>query len=109
MNIHSVLMEGALARADEKRNAILAAALALFAERGFHGSSVPDLAKRAGVGTGTIYRYFENKEGLVNVLYQHWKLRLLESTVAALPMEESWRTRFRVLWHALVDLSLIHI
>lgn len=108
MNIHSVLLEDGMTRADEKREAILAAALSLFAERGFHGTSVPDLAKKAGVGTGTIYRYFDNKEALVNVLYQHWKLRLLEATVGALPEGESWRARFRILWHALVDFSLEH-
>ena len=61
------------ARDVDKREAILDAALDLFVERGFHGTAVPQIAERAGVGAGTIYRYFESKEALVNALYQRWK------------------------------------
>jgi AcrR family transcriptional regulator len=60
----------------EKRDAILAAALELFAERGFHGTSVPEIAERARVGAGTIYRYFPSKEALVNALFRAQKLEL---------------------------------
>jgi AcrR family transcriptional regulator len=35
------------------------------------GTAVPDIAELAGVGTGTIYRYFENKEDLVNAVLLH--------------------------------------
>lgn len=62
-----------------KLNAILDAALDLFVEQGFHGTTVPSIADKAGVGAGTIYRYFENKEALVNALYQKWKLKAAES------------------------------
>ena len=58
-----------------KRTAILAAALDRFAERGVNGVAVPDIASRAQVGTGTIYRYFQNKEALVNALFQEEKMR----------------------------------
>ena len=54
----------------DKREAIMAAALELFVERGFYGTAVPEIAERAGVGAGTIYRYFESKEALVNALYR---------------------------------------
>ncbi|MBY9079945.1 TetR/AcrR family transcriptional regulator [Paenibacillus sp. HN-1] len=47
------------------------AALVLFAERGYDGTTVPMIAESAEVGAGTIYRYFENKESLVNGLFQH--------------------------------------
>src|SRR5690606_27876447 len=53
----------------DKREAILHAALELFVERGFWGTAVPEIAEKAGVGAGTIYRYFESKEALVNALY----------------------------------------
>src|SRR5689334_15289154 len=59
----------------DKREAILAAALELFVERGFYGTAVPEIAERAGVGAGTIYRYFESKETLVNELYREQKMR----------------------------------
>lgn len=54
----------AVSPAADKREAILAAALDLFAERTFEGTPVPLIAERAGVATGTIYRYFESKETL---------------------------------------------
>ncbi|MBA3542140.1 MAG: helix-turn-helix transcriptional regulator, partial [Deltaproteobacteria bacterium] len=38
---------------DDKRRIILDAALTVFAERGFHGTAVPEVAEAAGVGTGT--------------------------------------------------------
>jgi TetR/AcrR family transcriptional regulator, repressor of fatR-cypB operon len=56
-----------------KREAILRAALEVFSEYGVHGVAVPEIAARAGVGTGTIYRFFESKEALVNELYRECK------------------------------------
>ena len=56
--------------AGDKREAIMTAALELFVERGFFGTAVPEIADRAGVGAGTIYRYFESKEALVNEIYR---------------------------------------
>jgi len=61
---------------EQKREAILDAALALFADRGFHGTAIPEIAERAKVSAGTIYRYFASKEALVNALYQREKMAL---------------------------------
>jgi AcrR family transcriptional regulator len=61
------------ARPDDKRKRLLDAALDLFETRGFDGVAVPEIAAKAGVATGTIYRYFRDKEALVNALFQHWK------------------------------------
>jgi len=47
-----------------KRRAILQACFELFAERGFRSTDVEAVAERAGVGKGTVYRYFGNKEEL---------------------------------------------
>ena len=58
---------------DPKRQKILDAALAVFCERTFAGCNVPSIAERAGVATGTIYRYFPSKEALLNELYRTWK------------------------------------
>src|SRR6185503_5568621 len=49
---------------DDKRRRMLDAALTAFAERGYHGVAVPEVAAAAGVSTGTIYVYFESKEAL---------------------------------------------
>lgn len=88
-----------LSRDVDKREKILDAALELFAERGFHGTPVPEVAARAKVGAGTIYRYFESKEALVNALYQHWKGVMLAETASdidyALAPRQQWRQLFR--------------
>ena len=59
-----------------KRDAILTAALKVFAERGLNGVAVPEIAELANVGTGTIYRYFDSKSDLVNELFMNEKHRL---------------------------------
>src|SRR5262245_28981195 len=65
---------GEPSRGSDKAEAIMAAALELFIKRGFYGTAVPEIAERAGVGAGTIYRYFESKEALVNAIYRQQKL-----------------------------------
>ena len=54
----------ALKKSDRTRAAILEAARALFAERGFEGATVRDVAARAAVDPALVIRYFGNKEAL---------------------------------------------
>ena len=61
---------------DDKRRRVLDAALRVFAARGYHGTAVPEVAEAAGVGTGTLYHYFEHKQELVNEVYRDAKQRL---------------------------------
>jgi AcrR family transcriptional regulator len=51
-----------------RRQAILDAALAIFAERGFDAARLDDVAARAGVAKGTLYLYFHDKEALFEEL-----------------------------------------
>ncbi len=51
-------------RKDARPAEIIEAGLAEFAEKGFAGARLSDVAARAGVVKGTIYRYFDNKEAL---------------------------------------------
>ncbi len=53
----------------EKRTAALRATLALIAEQGLEATPMSQVAERANIGVGTIYRYFSNKEDLINALY----------------------------------------
>ncbi len=48
----------------ERREAILAAAMAVFAERGYHGASVDDVAQAAGISKALIYEHFPSKKDL---------------------------------------------
>jgi AcrR family transcriptional regulator len=92
----------------DKRNAILEAALDLFVERGFHGTAVPEVAKRAGVGAGTIYRYFESKEALVNALYREWKERLASHLLDRFPFGLTPREQFAAYWNRYMDFARKH-
>ncbi|HLY78578.1 MAG TPA: helix-turn-helix domain-containing protein, partial [Caulobacteraceae bacterium] len=51
-------------RKEERAPEILEAALASFAEKGFAGTRMDDIAARAGITKGTIYLYFESKEAV---------------------------------------------
>jgi len=98
-NEHSFRMTAAAATSPvDKREAIFDAALTLFAERGFHGTSVPDIATRAGVGAGTIYRYFEGKDALVNALYQHYKGVLVQALLTRFDPDGPPRAAFHAFW-----------
>lgn len=91
--------------AKEKERSILSAALALFAERGYQGTAVPEVAALAGVGTGTIYRYFENKEALVNAVFRRAKTRLKETLLPGLDFSAAPRALFHQFWLNLVHFS----
>jgi TetR/AcrR family transcriptional regulator, repressor of fatR-cypB operon len=106
MNSHSVLAP--VPHESDKAEAILGAALELFVDRGFHGTSVPSVAERAGVASGTIYHYFSSKEALVNALYTRWKgvvgAHILEAFPATAPMRE----QFRAVWMRMAEFAIAH-
>src|SRR5258707_10633125 len=59
-------------QAQERRNQLIDAALALFAEKGLDSTTIKDLAARVGVAQGLIYHYFVRKEDLlVAVIERH--------------------------------------
>jgi len=88
-----------------KRDAILRAALELFAARGFYGTAVPSIAETAGVATGTIYRYFPSKEALVNLLYRHWKLELVDAVMNGFPVDTPIREQFHEIWARMIGFA----
>ena len=88
-------------RAD-RRESILRAALESFVERGFYGTSIPEIAERAEIAAGTIYHYFDSKEVLVNNLYRQWKGHVAQRVLAVFPQGASTREQFRVIWNEIV-------
>src|SRR3982751_5583765 len=55
-------------RKDARTPEILDAALACFADKGFAGTRMDDIAARAGITKGTMYLYFKSKEELFKAL-----------------------------------------
>lgn len=97
-----------MASDETKREGILKAALELFVELGFHGTPVPMIAERAGVGAGTIYRSFESKEALVNALYQRWKQAIVDRIVNDFPFAAPARVQFRTIWERMAEFAVDH-
>src|SRR5512147_2903584 len=70
MNPHSVRGEKGERDKGDKRERILSSALKVFAQKGFFGAKVSDIADAAGVADGTIYLYFKSKDDLLISLFE---------------------------------------
>ncbi|HSM95308.1 MAG TPA: TetR/AcrR family transcriptional regulator [Rhizomicrobium sp.] len=90
---------GKKSEGDDKRVRLLEAALDLFETRGFDAVAVPEIAAKAGVAVGTVYRYFETKEALVNALYRHWKQAYNDFVLAPAPRNMRPRELFSRYWN----------
>jgi AcrR family transcriptional regulator len=88
-------------RADAARNRerILAAASEVFARRGLD-ATLDDVAERAGVGVGTVYRRFPNKDALVEALFEKEITRIIDLAVAAGETDDPWEGLVWFLEHA---------
>jgi TetR/AcrR family transcriptional regulator, fatty acid metabolism regulator protein len=103
MNIHSVPalapIRSAAARAD-RRDAILRAAIDVFAGRGFFNAQVADVARAAGVAAGTVYLYFTSKDDLLASIFERtMREAIAEGRAAVAPVRdpvEQLRTVARV-------------
>jgi AcrR family transcriptional regulator len=65
-------------RKDARPGELVAAALALFVERGFAATRLDDVAARAGVSKGTLYLYFDSKEALFKAVIQQGLVPVLD-------------------------------
>ncbi len=88
-------------RADARRNRerILKAARAVFADQGLH-SQIDDVAKRAKVGVGTVYRHFPTKEALLDALVRERFEEIAGYAREALGREDAWEGFCELIWRA---------
>jgi AcrR family transcriptional regulator len=95
-------------RADARRNRelVLAAAEAVFAESGLKGQ-VEEVARRAGVGVGTVCRNFPTKQDLVDAVLTSMYESLLEQALAALEQPDP-ADAFEAFFVALPDFHARH-
>ncbi len=77
----------------DKRSKILKAAMELIAENGFHGAPTAMIAAAAGVGAGTLYRYFVDKDALIVEVHKEVEARLHERLQQDYPSGKSIRHR----------------
>src|SRR4051794_10291934 len=81
----------------DRRDQILQAAIASFAKRGFHQTSMHDISAEAGISVGLIYRYFANKEAVIAAMADRHKEQiraLLEQASEAPTLLESLEILF---------------
>jgi len=67
-------------RAEARRTQVRVAAAECFRQHGFHGTSIAQISKAAGMSTGHIYHYFENKEAIIADIVAQDLERLLKLT-----------------------------
>jgi len=97
--------EKVVGRAERTRRAVLDAALSLFAERGYAGTTIPDVMAKANVGAGSLYRLFPSKEALANEVFREAKRRLLARLFAPGTRKAPPREIFETLWWRLVGFA----
>lgn len=87
---------------EQRVEAILAAAQAVFSERGYEHAAVSEIAERAGVVEGTVYKYFESKRALLLNVVEQWYERMVEDYTRDLAGISGARERLRfIIWRHL--------
>lgn len=96
-------------RADAKRNydRIVEVARVVFREQGYD-ASLDEVARRAGVGPGTLYRHFPKRENLIDAIMQSWVDSVDEAAERALAAEGSPRDLLLAWFSEYVRLISLH-
>ncbi len=86
-------------KSDDKRNAILLAAVKVFAERGL-SAATSAISVTAGVAEGTLFIYFKTKDDLLNALYREIKLELADAMMSSFPRKKSAHSKLQHIWNS---------
>lgn len=84
----------------KKIEAIHAAAMELVLKTGFISLRMADVAKQAGIATGTLYVYYANKEELINSIYLDVKREFAQLFAQQFAPEQSYYEIFKALWYS---------
>jgi len=88
---------------EERRRQILASALTVFSQKGFHAANVSDIAAHAGVSQGTIYWYFSSKQELFDAAIEAFFTGLGAELMAASHGSEAAADKLRALARSMDD------
>lgn len=96
------------ARADARREEILDAAERVFATRGFNETGIADIAAELGIGHGTFYRYFENKQDIATKVLERAIMGISAAGFAEDPTStnnvEDYRVQTKRIMHGMFEL-----
>ena len=84
-------------RSDDKRNAIMSAAIRVIASQGLSAATAT-IAEEAGVSNGSLFTYFETKADLMNHLYIELKAEMAAAALDRLPTESDIRKQALHMW-----------
>lgn len=93
-------------RGEQTRAQILEAALALFRDHGYEGTTMRAVARAAGVSVGNTYYYFASKEHLIQEFYARTHREHLAACAAVLAGERDFKARLLGVMRAKVDTSM---
>ncbi len=115
--VSSVLKRRVVKPSEQRRAEIMEAALNLFSSKGFHETTMDEVAQSAGVAKGTIYLYFQSKEHLLLALKRDFMAGLTDAvaTIVADAIEQleagkpvDYRDIIDDIFHAVVDYHTQH-
>ncbi|NLB51933.1 MAG: TetR/AcrR family transcriptional regulator [Syntrophomonadaceae bacterium] len=78
----------------ERRKKILKCSLDLFVEQGYFSTSIRDIIVRSGIGTGTFYNYFVDKEDILKALLEDFADQIISSISEYYTEEKDFYERF---------------
>jgi TetR/AcrR family fatty acid metabolism transcriptional regulator len=88
---------------DERKKAILKAAVTVFADKGYHGCRISDVAEEAGVAYGLVYHYFGNKDALLSSIFEtNWAV-FLKAVDAIVEEKQPTREKLRQIIDFLIN------
>lgn len=76
-----------------KKDQLIEASIDLFSKEGFWNTSTAKIAKHAGVGTGTLFVYFESKDALIDAVYTRLKREALAYLLEGYPEDGDTKAR----------------
>jgi AcrR family transcriptional regulator len=89
-------------KSEDKREAILAAAVEVFATQGL-SAPTSAISKAAGVAEGTLFTYFRTKDDLANALYREIKLQLASALMSDFARHPDVRAKLQHVWDTFLD------
>lgn len=90
----------------DNKKKILNAALELFIQNGFHGTSTSKIAEKAGVSNGTLFHHFKTKEILINSLFVSIKEGFKEHLLEQMEACDTTRGRIKNCWFNCIKWSI---
>lgn len=103
-SVKEVKMSAIIVNRKEKKDLITKAALNIFVKKGFARSTISDISKEAGIGKGTIYEYFKNKDEIVVYSFEYFMSSLQVDFEQIILSEKSAIEKFSEILDILINM-----